>query len=112
MARKRRSLIDFINNCTEQNPNFDFYNIKHSLEVQKLHECINNSNYVKCDDNIIPHNFHSISKGKKHGIECEIDPNVVSDYENLKEELDDWNFKISKTKKNIKITSNLEKKEN
>ena len=107
---KRRSLIDFITKCSEQNPEFDFYNIKNSLEVQKLNDAINESGNIAEKANIIPSKFQSIRNGRRYGIECNIPKDNITNFHHFREDLNNWGFKISKHGKHAKISSMLNKK--
>lgn len=104
---KRKSLIDFVKECSKSNKDFDFYNLKTSLEVQKLHEALNNLDVTELNKNLIPSNFKSIRKGNKYGLECEIQSNEVKDIHHFKEELNNWNFNVIKRNKHIKVMSNF-----
>ena len=93
------SLFDFLIKCTKNNKNFDFYDIKVSNSIQRLHESI--ENYDNTTNKIIPNNFELVKKGRVNGFICEIDKKDIKDIKKFKRELKSNDFDV--TTKNTKL---------
>lgn len=106
---KNRSLLDFVQKCSEKNNDFDFYNIKNSMEVQKLNEAFNESDNITEKLDLVPSKFKAIGKGKRCGIECNIPTANITDMHHFKEDLDNWGFIVTKHGKHSTISTNLNK---